>query len=64
MAKKKAKPKHAPLKPRTAWAVVHSTTGRIAVSHFSEPLVYPLRRSASKAKLRTEHVQKVRITKA
>ena len=70
MAKKVAKPKRAPLKPTTAWAVVVSKTGRIPAGADAESAtgermhIYRSRRKASRPQLLCERVVKVRITEA
>ena len=57
MAKKAAKAKHAPLKPRTAWAVVNNKTGVIGHG-------YTTCAKARREKSDDERVERVRITKA
>ena len=62
MAKKKAKPKHAPLKPTTAWAVVNRT-GNI-VKWLGRFDIYLVRRDGLPNAYGGNRVQKVRITEA
>jgi len=64
MSKKKAKPKHAALKPRTAWVIVKDATGQIPVGHPGQLHVYRRRRDAAAQVLDNEHPEKVLITKA
>ena len=65
MDKKVAKPKRAPLKPRTAWAVVDNETGEIVHSPAEGHLyTFKTRPGALNYGYGGEHAERVRITKA